>query len=73
MTPGIADEIVAAVSFAPWRTNHGYAFHEFSRRHGDFAIGAAAVLIERSPRGKVERAAIAIAGMGVCAATAPGW
>jgi len=65
MTPGIApDEIVTAVSFAPWRANHGYAFHEFSRRHGDFAIGAAAVLIDRSPQGRVERAAIAIAGMG---------
>jgi carbon-monoxide dehydrogenase medium subunit len=65
MTPGIAPgEIVTSISFAPWSAKHGYAFHEFARRHGDFAIAGAAVLIERGEQGKIERAAIAISGIG---------
>ena len=39
MTPAIEPtEVVTAVRFPRWAPDHTYAFIEFSRRHGDFAI-----------------------------------
>src|SRR5215467_1251740 len=39
MTPAIElDELVTGVTFPCWPAGHGYAFVEFARRHGDFAI-----------------------------------
>jgi carbon-monoxide dehydrogenase medium subunit len=65
MTPAIAlDELVTGASFPCWPAGHGYGFVEFSRRHGDFAIVSAAVLIEEDRGGKVTRAAVALGGMG---------
>ena len=57
MTPSIEpNELVTAMRFPRWAANHGYAFIEFSRRHGDFAITSAAVLIEADGAGKITRA-----------------
>jgi 2-furoyl-CoA dehydrogenase FAD binding subunit len=39
------DELIAAVSFPRARPNHGYAFREVGRRHGDFAIAACAAVV----------------------------
>jgi aerobic carbon-monoxide dehydrogenase medium subunit len=65
MTPAIElNEIVIAVRFPQWARNHGYAFVEFSRRHGDFAITSAAVLIEADTAGKLTRASVTVGGMG---------
>ncbi|MDQ2633478.1 MAG: xanthine dehydrogenase family protein subunit M [Pseudomonadota bacterium] len=65
MTPGIAaNEIVTAVEFPLWGPAHGHCFVEFSRRHGDFAVASAAVLVEREATGKVAAIAIAIGGLG---------
>jgi aerobic carbon-monoxide dehydrogenase medium subunit len=65
MTPAIElNEIVTAVRFPQWAPNHGYAFVEFSRRHGDFAITSAAVLLEGDAAGKISRASVTIGGMG---------
>jgi carbon-monoxide dehydrogenase medium subunit len=65
MTPAIeANEIVVGVRFPRWSPAHSYAFIEFSRRHGDFAITSAAVLLEVDRGGKITRAAITIGGMG---------
>ena len=64
MTPAIApDELVTAVRFPLWPKGHGYAFLEFARRHGDFAMCSAAVLLEKSG-GKLTRASITVAGLG---------
>jgi 2-furoyl-CoA dehydrogenase FAD binding subunit len=41
------DELIAAVSFPVARPGHGYAFREFARRHGDFAIVACAAVVTR--------------------------
>ena len=47
MTPAIEpDEIVTAVAFEPWPAGHGYAFVEFARRLGDFAVAGVAVLLD---------------------------
>jgi aerobic carbon-monoxide dehydrogenase medium subunit len=47
MTPAIeSNEIVTAVRFPLWKAGHGFAFEEFARRHGDFALASAAALME---------------------------
>ena len=65
MTPAIdLDELLTGATFPCWPAGHGYAFLEFSRRHGDFAIVSAAVLIEEDSNGKVTRASVTLGGMG---------
>ncbi|RDV02052.1 FAD binding domain-containing protein [Undibacter mobilis] len=65
MMPGIAaDEIVTAIEFSPWADTHTFGFNEFARRHGDFAIASSAVHIERDSSLVIQRAAIAIGGIG---------
>jgi len=62
MTPAIeSDELVVAVSIpaAPARTG----FVEFARRHGDFAIVAAAVALDIA-NGAIKSARIALGGVG---------
>ena len=64
MMPNIEPhEIVSAIEMPLWPAGHGYAFHEFSRRHGDFALASAACLVE-TEAGAIRRAAIAIGGVG---------
>jgi carbon-monoxide dehydrogenase medium subunit len=63
MTPAIEpNEILTAVRFTPWPAGHGYAFVEFSRRHGDFAITSAAALLTADDAGKITRASVTIGG-----------
>ncbi len=65
MTPAIElNELVVGIRFPQWAPNHGYAFVEFSRRHGDFAITSAAALLEGDAAGKITRASVTIGGMG---------
>ena len=65
MTPAIEpNELVIGVRFEPWSPRHSYAFIEFSRRHGDFAITSAAALIEADAAGKLSRVSVTIGGMG---------
>lgn len=64
MTPAIErDEMVTLIELPLWAAGHGYGFNEYARRHGDFAIAAAACLMDCAPDGRVERAAIALAGV----------
>jgi aerobic carbon-monoxide dehydrogenase medium subunit len=62
-----ADELLLAVDIPLWPPGHGYAFEEFARRHGDFAIVGVAVLVEladgRSSR-QVRRCRVSLAGLG---------
>ncbi|MGE3936608.1 MAG: xanthine dehydrogenase family protein subunit M [Rhodospirillaceae bacterium] len=65
MSPAIElDEMVTGLTYAPWPDGHGYGFIEFSRRHGDFAIVAAAVLLDVQPGGKIARASVTVGGVG---------
>jgi aerobic carbon-monoxide dehydrogenase medium subunit len=65
MTPALEpDELLVGASFPCWSARHGFAFVEFSRRHGDFAIVSAAALIEEDGAGKVTRAALTLGGLG---------
>ena len=65
MTPALElNEMLIAISFPQWAPGHGYAFVEFSRRHGDFAITSAAALLEGDAAGKITRASVTLGGMG---------
>jgi carbon-monoxide dehydrogenase medium subunit len=65
MSPSIEqNELVTAIRFPRWSPSHSYAFIEFSRRHGDFAITSAAVLIEADGGGKITRASVTLGGVG---------
>jgi carbon-monoxide dehydrogenase medium subunit len=65
MTPAIEpNELLTAVRFPAWPKGHGFAFIEFARRHGDFAIVSAAVLLVEDGAGKIQRASVVIGGMG---------
>ncbi|HUB95324.1 MAG TPA: xanthine dehydrogenase family protein subunit M [Stellaceae bacterium] len=65
MTPSIEpDEIVTGLSLPHWPQGHGYAFVEFSRRHGDFAICSAAALLSEDDTGRITRASVTIGGVG---------
>ena len=64
MTPSIEpDELVTAARFVPWPPDHGSAFVEFSRRHGDFAVVAVAALLRLEPDGSIDRARVVIGGV----------
>ncbi len=57
------DEMIAAIDLPIWRSGHGYGFHEFARRHGDFALAGAAVLLDVGAGNVVRRAALALLGV----------
>ena len=64
MTPAVEpDEILTGVRFPLWDAGHGYAFVEFARRHGDFAVCSAVVLLEKQSGGKITRASVTVAGL----------
>jgi len=56
------NEILVAVEVPIWPAGHGYGFHEFARRHGDFAIAGAAVLLEAGG-GVVRRISLTLFGV----------
>jgi aerobic carbon-monoxide dehydrogenase medium subunit len=58
-----ADEMIAAVDLPIWRSSHGYGFHEFARRQGDFAIAGAAALLDVGADNVVRRAALTVFGV----------
>jgi CO/xanthine dehydrogenase FAD-binding subunit len=57
-------ELLVEIETAPMAVNSGTAFVEYARRHGDFALGGAAVVLEHEDDGSVGRAAIALLGAG---------
>jgi carbon-monoxide dehydrogenase medium subunit len=65
MTPALEpDEVLTGARFALWPTGHGYAFVEFSRRHGDFAVVSAAALLQLDKAGRIGRVSLTIGGAG---------
>ncbi len=64
MTPSIElDEMITGATFPSWPDGHGYAFVEFARRHGDFAIVSAAALLEVD-NGVVRHVSLTVGGVG---------
>jgi carbon-monoxide dehydrogenase medium subunit len=65
LTPAVEPtEVLTAIRFTAWPAGHGHAFEEFARRHGDFAIVSAAVLLQADGAGRITRAAVTLGGMG---------
>ena len=69
MTPNLEpDEALLGLTLPVWSAQGqtiGHGFHEFARRHGDYAIVAAAALVSLDAGGVVRRASIALAGVDV--------
>ncbi len=57
------DEMIVAIDLPNWRPGHGYGFHEFARRQGDFAIAGAAALLDLGADNIVRRASLALFGV----------
>jgi aerobic carbon-monoxide dehydrogenase medium subunit len=57
------DEMIAAIELPIWRPGHGFGFHEFARRHGDFALAGAAALLDVGADNVVRGAALALFGV----------
>jgi carbon-monoxide dehydrogenase medium subunit len=66
MTPALEpNELLVGIRIPVWPAGHGYAFIEFARRHGDFAIASAAALLTVDGRGHLDRVALVIGGVTV--------
>lgn len=61
LAPG---ELLTAIALRTWPAGHGYAFEEFARRHGDFAIAAVGCLLTLAPSGAIDRVALCVSGLG---------
>jgi len=65
MTTSLApEEIVTEARFPVLADNTGWAFLEFTRRHGDYAIAGVAALITLAADGSCAQAALAACGVG---------
>jgi carbon-monoxide dehydrogenase medium subunit/6-hydroxypseudooxynicotine dehydrogenase subunit alpha len=58
------DELVTEVAVPVMDRSIGSAFVEYARRHGDFALGGAAVTVKLGQDGRCERATIALLSAG---------
>lgn len=58
-------EMLGEIELRVWPPGHGYAFVEYARRRGDFAIVGIAALMALDRSGSIARAAVAVGG---CAA-----
>ena len=65
LTPSIEpDELVVRIRLPLWPAGTGQAFVEYARRHGDYAIVAAAALLHLGEDGRIDRAALTLSGLG---------
>jgi aerobic carbon-monoxide dehydrogenase medium subunit len=58
-----ADELVTEVRMPTWPERQGYAFVEYARRHGDFAVASACALVEVKESG-ILKASLTLGGVG---------
>ncbi len=63
MTDLQPEELVVSVTVPVPDKPAGYAIREFSRRHGDFAIAAAAAVVQTDPKGRIIHAALGVGGL----------
>lgn len=62
-TSRAADEMIVSAAFPGLPAGAGYAFAEFARRRGDYALAAAGAVLERGKDGKVATARLAACGI----------
>ena len=56
--------MLTSIELSAWPKDHGYAFVEFARRHGDFAITAVGCLVMLEANGTIGKAALCVSGTG---------
>jgi carbon-monoxide dehydrogenase medium subunit len=47
----------------PWKGAHGFAFEEYSRRHGDYAVVAVAALVALNKDATIQRVRLVLSGI----------
>lgn len=57
------DELIVAASFPKLAESEGWAYRSFTRRHGDFAVVAAAATVKLDDDGRIGRARLALCGV----------
>lgn len=57
-----SDELIVEVRFPPWPANRRWAFEEFARRRGDFAMAGVALHYDLDAQGRVQDAHIGVIG-----------
>jgi carbon-monoxide dehydrogenase medium subunit len=64
MTPALEEgDLLAGISLDIWPEGHGYAFEEFARRHGDYAIVGVAALCTVDAQKRLDRVSLTICGV----------
>lgn len=58
------DELIVSVRLPAWKPGRRWAFEEFARRRGDFALAGVALFYEQNALGKVEAIQIGAIGVG---------
>jgi carbon-monoxide dehydrogenase medium subunit len=58
-----SDELLVEAAFPVLDPGEGWAFLEFARRHGDFALAAVACTIKLDPGGRIERVRLGACGI----------
>ena len=58
------DELLVGIHLPPWSSSTGWAFNEFSRRSGDFAICGVAAVVGLGPDDRISHAALVFSGVG---------
>lgn len=65
MSPAIdGDEILSEIRIKPWPAGHGWAFIEYARRKGDFALVSVAAMLDLGPDRQIKRASLTLGGVG---------
>jgi carbon-monoxide dehydrogenase medium subunit len=62
MTALKSDELVTEIHFPPWPPRRRFAFAEFSRRRGDFALAAASLFYDEDDAGIARNAHVGVIG-----------
>lgn len=57
------EEMLVEIRIPPWQQSSGWGFHEFNRRHGDFALAGAMVRLDVAADGGCCGVAIALIGV----------
>ena len=57
------DEMIVAVDLPIWPAGHGHGFHEFARRHGDFALAGATALLDVGADNVARKAVLTLFGV----------
>lgn len=63
LTTEVMPEEILTEIHVPLTEQTGYAFEEFSRRHGDFALGAVACILSVDEIGKVDKLRLVLGGV----------